>query len=166
MDFTFRKALPSESPIAFALLKQASETLAEKNINQWGYWQDPPADKIQWIQEGFDNGEFYFTVNESGNIMGMFRLLESDPMYWGERHDNAIYLHSLVTDKEFAGIKLGNKVLEHISNIYKKKGTQYFRLDCLSTNPGLCQYYEKQGFKQVGTITLKYGTFNLYQIEL
>jgi ribosomal protein S18 acetylase RimI-like enzyme len=166
MDFTFRNALPSESPIAFTLLKQASQTLAEKNIDQWSYWQDPPEDKIQWIQEGFDNGEFYFVVNASNTVMGMFRLLKSDPMYWGERHDCAIYLHSLVTNKTYAGQKLGNRILEHIAAIYREKGTQYFRLDCLSINPALCSYYTNQGFKQVGTQTLKYGTFNLYQMEL
>ena len=58
MKIIFKKASHSELPDALKFFKLASLALQEKKVNQWGYWQNPPKDKIDWVHEGFENKEF------------------------------------------------------------------------------------------------------------
>jgi len=166
MDFKFRKAETNETNIAFDLLKLAAQTLAEKNINQWSYWVNPPKDKIEWIKDGFFNHEFFFIENDNKEIMGMFRLLDDDPIYWGEMNDKAKYLHSLIIHNKFSNNKIGKRVIDRVSEEALKNGIHYLRLDCEATNRKLCEYYENQGFIKVNQKTLPYSTYNLYQKRL
>lgn len=166
MNFNLRKAKSEETNIAFDLLKLAAKTLAKKNVEQWQYWNNPPVEKIKWIEEGFSKGEFFIIENDGEEIMGMVRILEKDLFYWGERNDKALYVHSLVIHQDFSGNKLGNRVLKKIENDAKENKFDLLRLDCDSTNTKLCEYYTKQGFLIVGNKKLPFSTNNLFQKKI
>ncbi|MDY7395763.1 GNAT family N-acetyltransferase [Aureibaculum sp. 2210JD6-5] len=166
MKFTLKLAHVVKINKAFDLLKSASKTLAEKNIKQWDYWQNPPIEKVNWVKEGFSNNEFYFIENDNKELMGMVRIMDKDLTYWGAMNDKAKYVHSLVISEKFSGNRLGTEVVKKIEKDAKKDNYDYLRLDCDSTNLKLCQYYEQQGFVKVGQKKLPLGVYNLYQKEL
>ena len=60
MDFAFVRADLSDLSKAFALLEEAAKMLQEKGVNQLQCWLSPGASDLEWVQEGFEQGEFYF----------------------------------------------------------------------------------------------------------
>lgn len=166
MIFKLKQAHLDDIQIAFDLLKSASITLEEKKVNQWQYWQDPPVEKIKWVEDGFLNNEFYFIENANDEVMRMVRILEKDLSYWRVMNDQSKYIHSLVIDKAFSGNNLGKQVILCIEKNVKKNNFEYLRLDCDATNAKLCTYYENLGFILVEQKQLPLGVYNLYQKEL
>jgi GNAT superfamily N-acetyltransferase len=165
MYFTTRKASLSEINSALSLLKSAASTLQQKGINQWGIWLDPPAEKIKWVEEGFNHGEYYF-IYINDRIAGMYRILTTDELYWGPQETEARYVHSLVVLQEFAGLKIGRRVLEKLIGETREAGIPLFRVDCNAANNKLCQYYEELGFRQVGLKQMPHSLNCLYKLKL
>ena len=163
MKISFRVAYSNETDIALGLLKQAAYRLKSKEINQWQYWINPSAEKIQWIMDGFENKEFNFIL-DGESIIGMFRLLDIDELYWGKKNDHSNYLHSLVIINDYVGLNIGRDVLKEVIHQSKGKGISFFRLDCNASNTKLCKFYESIGFKKVGEVDMPHSLNNLYQI--
>jgi len=151
---------------AFDLLHHTSENLEQKGISQWLYWQNPPQEKIDWVQAGFEANEFYWIKNESNDLMGMVRVMNKDELYWGEHATKAKYIHSLVVHTNFAGQQIGKQVIDIIEKMAKDDRCDYLRLDCDATNKKLCAYYTQQRFEKVGERKLPLGTYNLYQRKI
>ena len=156
----------AELSIVLGLLKESAEFLQSKKLDQWSYWLNPPQERIDWITEGIKQHEFYFVKNESDVIIGMFRLLFEDELYWGKQNDKAGYVHSLVIKSEFKGNGFGNKIMKHIESLLIEKSISLFRLDCVANNQGLCNYYKNLGFKKVGEIQMPLSLNNLYEKTL
>ncbi len=167
-NISFRLANISELSLALSLLKEAAEWLQTKNTQQWSFWINPPVEKVAWIKEGFENEEFYF-VYQNEILLGMFRLMYFDEQYWGkrpDRFDKAAYVHSLTIKREFAGQALGALFLQKIEDKLRSEGIFKFRLDCMQSNEGLCNYYERQGFIKVGEVQMSWAMQNLYEKKL
>ena len=165
MKISYRLAVVSEINICFNLLKLAATRLQSNKINQWQYWLNPTEEKIQWIKDGFLKKEFNFILHGDA-IIGMFRLLHEDKLYWGETSGVSNYIHSFVVIDEFVGKHIGSNVLKDVINKTKVDGIPFFRLDCNASNQNLCNYYEKIGFIKVGEILMPHSLNNLYQIDL
>ena len=164
MKFSYRIADSHEIEIAFQLLKHAANRLKLKGVNQWQYWLKPIPEKIKWIEDGFENNEFNFIL-DGESIIGMFRLLDKDELYWGVKDDCSNYLHSLVIIDDYVGLNIGRDILIQVIENSKKQGISFFRLDCNASNPKLCRFYENIGFKKVGEVDMPHSLNNLYQIE-
>jgi len=168
MKVIFTPALSSDLSIALNFFKQASKALGEKQVKQWQYWIDPPIEKLEWVKEGFENGEFYFVSNTKGDKIAMFRLLEKDTLYWEKKGEelNTRYVHSLVVPPQYSGLGIGKAVMYKIIDQLKEEKIKKFRLDCDSSNKRLCAYYEGYGFIKVGEKTTKFSVNNLYEMSL
>lgn len=168
-NISFQLANITELSLTLSLLKEAAVWLQSKNTQQWSFWINPPKGKIDWIKEGFENEEFYFVYQNNEILLGMFRLMYFDEQYWGERpdrFDKAAYVHSLTIKREFAGQALGALFLQKIEDKLRSEGIFKFRLDCMQSNIGLCNYYERQGFTKVGEVQMSWAMQNLYEKEL
>jgi ribosomal protein S18 acetylase RimI-like enzyme len=163
MEILFEQITIDQKNEVLTLFKEAAEKISKKNIDHWQYWKNPPIEKIQWMEDGILNEEFFFVKTHNGQIIGMVRILENDILYWGPKADKAKYIHSLVVIEEYEGKGIGKAVLQKIENEAKQNGYQYLRLDCDSKNPKLCNYYEQQGFEKTGTKVLPLSKYNLYQ---
>ena len=167
-NITFRLAKIDELSSALSLLKEAALWLQTKNTQQWSFWINPSEERINWIKEGFESKEFYFVfINEI--FVGMFRLMYFDEQYWGKRPDRldkAAYVHSLTIKREFGGQGLGALFLQEIEEKLRSEGIFKFRLDCMQSNTGLCNYYESQGFLKVGEVEMSWAVQNLYEKDL
>lgn len=168
MKVIFTQAHSTDLSIALNFFKLASEALSEKQVKQWQYWNDPPKEKVDWVKEGFENGEFYFVSNTKGDKIAMFRLLEEDVLYWGIKGKelNTRYVHSLVVPPQYSGMGVGKAVMHKIIEQLKEEKVEKFRLDCDSSNKRLCDYYEAYGFIKVGHKTTKFSVNNLYEMSL
>jgi ribosomal protein S18 acetylase RimI-like enzyme len=165
MDIKIRQANANEVAIALALFEEAALKLREKGTNQWQHWINPTPAYINRVQKGFDD-KVYFFVEKSGQLAGMFRLMDSDEEYWGQQREAAIYLHSFMTKPVFKGQGIGSAVLKLVEIQIRERGINYFRLDCIADNEALCHYYEKQGFKRVQTREMPHYTVQLFEKKI
>ncbi|MBN2390409.1 MAG: GNAT family N-acetyltransferase [Anaerolineae bacterium] len=162
MDLYFRPAQPDETSIVLQLLKEAALWLQKKRVDYWQDWLNPPLLFVQWIQQGFERGEFYL-VYQQDELIGCFRLQWEDDAFWGTRAEPAGYLHSLTTVRRLAGQRWGEHILTLIEAHCQAAGKEYLRLDCGSQVTGLCRYYELNGFQQVGSTTVHGEALTLYE---
>ncbi len=168
MKLRFKQAGKEDLNEALAYFKAASLALREKNLSQWHYWDQPPEDKISWVKQGFEKGEFFFVYNQKDQKVGLFRLLDTDTLYWNERglEHNTRYVHSLVISRNETGKGLGKSILQKLRDQLKKNGISKFRLDCDASNKRLCKYYEDFGFIKAGEKKTQYAVNNLYEMFL
>ena len=163
MDFAFVRADLPDLSKAFSLLEEAAKMLQEKGVDQWQCWLSPNSSDIKWVQEGFEQGEFYFLEHKEWGTVGMVRIQVDDVLYWGKQEEQALYVHSLIIRSSFSGKGIGVQVIDRILGMAAKRKILWLRLDCNSSNPRLCKYYEDQNFKQVGTKHFEDFSCNLYQ---
>lgn len=161
----FIQATNSNLNTILIMLKNASTSLNKKGIEQWAYWQNPPQEKIDWLTQGILNNEFFF-VHSDNKLIGMFRLLFEDELYWGKQIKAAGYIHSLVIKPAFKGNQFGTKIIQRIEQNLLTENIKLIRLDCVSNNNGLCSYYEKLGFIKVGEVKMPLSLNNLYEKKL
>ncbi|GAB1309213.1 GNAT family N-acetyltransferase [Urechidicola sp. KH5] len=156
---------PDQFKEVLELLKKSAQRLKDNNIQQWDYWLNPPQEKIDWIQEGIANKEFFFFY-QSEELFGMYRLLYEDILYWGHQEKKAGYIHSLVVKPVFSGKGIGSQVMQHIEHELIQQDIHLLRLDCVANNKRLCKYYEQLGFMKVGEVQMPLSFNNLYEKQL
>lgn len=166
MELLFKTITHADLQFVLDMFKAAAEKIAEKNIDHWQYWKNPPQEKIQWVEAGLKNGEFVFIYTNKGQKIGMVRILNEDVLYWGVQEQKAKYVHSLAIQEAFNGKGFGKKVLQAIAEEAKQARCMFLRLDADSKNPKLCKYYEDMGFVKVGEKQLPLSVYNLYQKSL
>ncbi|MBL3658811.1 GNAT family N-acetyltransferase [Fulvivirga sp. 2943] len=166
MEFEFKQIQKQDKNKVLALFKEAAEKIAKMKVDHWQYWKNPPKEKIEWVEEGISNNEFYFINDQVGENIGMVRILNEDQLYWGYQKEKAKYVHSLVIKEKYNGRGIGSKVLQKIEEIAKSDGCAYIRLDADSKNLKLCKYYEKMGFEKKGVKELPLSYYNLYQKKI
>lgn len=166
MEFNFRKIEKKDKDKVLELFKEAAEKINKMNIDHWQYWKNPPKEKIEWVEEGILNNEFFFINELNGKNIGMVRILDEDLLYWGKQKEKAKYVHSLVIKEDYNGKGLGTKILQKIETTAKTDNCKYLRLDADSKNPKLCQYYEKIGFEKMGIKELPLSNYNLYEKKI
>ncbi|MDH4473561.1 MAG: GNAT family N-acetyltransferase [Fluviicola sp.] len=165
MSLSFEKIKPNELHVVLNYLRSAATTLQQKGVEQWAVWLNPQQINIDWVEKGIQEGEYYLILMEESPI-GIVRLSETDEIYWGKQTSDARYIHSLVIEERFSGLGLGKQVIELVIQQAIAASIPFIRLDCIATNPGLCNYYESQGFKQVGQKQMPHSLNNLYEKAL
>lgn len=164
-SFTIEHAQSDALPEILNLLKIAAVHLKVKDIDQWDYWLDPPQERLEWVKSGLENGQFHF-IKSNEQLIGMYRLMNEDSLYWGKQDQDAYYLHSLVVKPQYAGKAIGQQIIDQLKNQAKFNGKSLLRLDCHAGNKALCNYYEKQGFLKVGQVQMPYSLNNLYEFKV
>jgi len=162
MNLSFEQIKPNELAVVLDYLRSAATTLQQKGVSQWTVWLNPQPTNIDWVEKGIRKGKYYLILKEKSRI-GIVRLSETDETYWGQQPSEARYIHSLVIDERFSGLGLGKQVIELMIQQAISDNIPFMRLDCISTNTALCNYYESQGFKKVGQIQMPHSLNNLYE---
>jgi ribosomal protein S18 acetylase RimI-like enzyme len=165
MDIKIRQANANEVAIALTLFEEAALVLREKGTTQWQHWINPTPAYVNRVQKGFDDNVYFF-VEKSGQLAGMFRLMDSDEEYWGQQAEAAVYLHSFSTRPAFKGQEIGATVLTLIENQTRERGIDYFRLDCIASNVALCNYYIRQGFVPIRKKEMPHYEVQLFEKRL
>ncbi|WP_319044852.1 GNAT family N-acetyltransferase [Kribbella solani] len=80
---------------------------------------------------------------------------DADTELWTpeERAEPSRYVHKLTVDRQFAGTGLGARILNWAGDQAAREGAAWLRLDAWTTNPKLHDYYVRQGFEHLRTVT-------------
>jgi GNAT superfamily N-acetyltransferase len=142
-----RLATEADVPSVAAMLDEATLFVRSKGSDQWPV--PFPQDELRRRVAG---GELY-VVEVGREPAATFTLLLEDPFFWGERPPDAVYLHKLAVRRDFAGRKLGARIVEWIVSDAAGRGREFVRLDCQRDLPGIRAYYERLGFELRGEKT-------------
>jgi protein-tyrosine phosphatase len=138
----------AESGDAPALLGLRDELAAWMVANGIPGWQ-PGEMPLSSVEGAIDRGEV-FVLEDQGELVGSVSVMWSDPVIWGDRPDDAGYVHGLMVRRSRAGANLGRELLAWAELHIRRHGRPRARLDCVSTNKRLRRYYEDAGYTLVG----------------
>jgi protein-tyrosine phosphatase len=129
-----------------------AELLTDATNRKQGYGD------TSWGSEAFTNQEVLdmlhdgqlFVAVQGDQLVGTFMTTPVDERIWGARgHDGtALYVHRMATSSKTKGQSIGSELLNWLANKAKEEGLSALRLDC-GENTGLCNYYQRQGFKEL-----------------
>jgi GNAT superfamily N-acetyltransferase len=127
------------------LLEEAAAWLEKRGIRQWPvggfrlsaeYYAE--SIKLREVQLAFVGDE----------LVGALRLLLREPVVWPEVvGDDAVYVYNLAVRRTWANRGLGRRLLEWIEARAASLGRIYVRLDCVTENEFLRNYYVQAGFE-------------------
>jgi GNAT superfamily N-acetyltransferase len=126
-----------------SILEEAAAWLRSRGIDQW-----PAVFRREVVADQVSRREVYLGW-AGAEAAGTFSLQAADPVMWGERAPDALYLHGLAVRRHHAG--LGRELLAWAERAAGAAGKRYLRLDCMAANPRLRAYYERAGFAHRGT---------------
>ena len=89
-----------------------------------------------------------------GKIACIFSIAFDDPLIWKEKSlEPSIYIHRIVSNRDFQGVKLVPKITEWAKIYAKNIGKNFVRMDTWGDNRKLVDYYVGCGFTFLGVIT-------------
>ncbi|QNP75807.1 GNAT family N-acetyltransferase [Streptomyces roseirectus] len=142
---TYRRATPEDAPLLVRLRDTAALWQLARGIVQW-----QPGEKTEaHFRTRMAEGEVWLAESD-GVTAGAYELWWTDKPAWGPRPDDAGYIHRLMTVPHTAPPGTGRHLLTHAESRIAAAGRPWARLDCLSTNPRLREYYESAGYQVVG----------------
>jgi ribosomal protein S18 acetylase RimI-like enzyme len=149
-EYVLRPAQRDDLPAVMALLGEAAAWLAGRRIVQW------PANGFprSRIAGGVGRGTVYL-LTTTKNVPAATVTVDAaaDPEFWVDDRD-ALYVHKLATGRAFAGQGLGAHLLDWAGDLADSDGRHWLRLDCAKQNPGLQDFYRRQGFAHLRTVDL------------
>jgi ribosomal protein S18 acetylase RimI-like enzyme len=136
------------------LLEETAEWLAARGIKQW-----PPGDfrrSAAYYAESIAHEEVQLAFADD-ELVGTLRLLLREPIVWPDIvEDDGVYVYNLAIRRTWADRGLGLQLLDWVSHRAASLGRRYVRLDCVSDNAFLREYYESAGFEDRGDIEALY----------
>ncbi|WP_188456092.1 GNAT family N-acetyltransferase [Virgibacillus oceani] len=163
-EYSVRVAKVDDTNDVLQLLRNVAFWLEKKGIQQWEYLRNGGEDGE--IRQDITSGTTYVVEDNDKNIVATFNLSpnqnEWDVAIWGERKDNAYYLHRLAVSRDHSDNQIGSKLLHWIDeNNSISEG--YLRLDCIASNPVLNRYYEEAGYTFIGCTGEGENTFSRFE---
>jgi ribosomal protein S18 acetylase RimI-like enzyme len=130
-------------------LRRALEDWMAGRVEQWPRGSLPHERIVAEVGAGE-----WWVVRDGVGLAATARLLDADPLFWGDDATPALYVHGLMVDRRLRGRGLGGALIEWASRRAVAAGVDLVRLDCRASNPVLRAYYEARGFHVVGTAEL------------
>jgi len=151
-------AAATDRDIALAILLDGAERQARHQTYAWG------ADELaKTVDRALQHDELYL-ARRDGVAVGVFVLQWADPFYWGERPDDAGYVHKLAVREDAAGGSVGQEMLRWAEERVRGVGRDVVRPDCDADNPRLNAYYRDAGFVLQSMLVRADGLrMNLYE---
>jgi protein-tyrosine phosphatase len=158
-NLTIRKAGVKDLTKILDILTDAARWRAK--AGEFNPWPVPfPESRVSpWLSEG----RVYLAELPDEGAVGTFTLLWEDPTFWGPQPPTAGYLHRVAVLRRCAGRGVGAQMLAWAADQVTAAGRRLLRLDTLASNPKLCRYYELQGFRRVGDVTLEGHLYALFE---
>jgi GNAT superfamily N-acetyltransferase len=151
------------------LLVNAAEWLKTKGTTQWDYYLTDLEGNSDEINESIKRRNTYLFEKEGESVASI--TLEDKPGEWdmdiwgGEAaQENVIYLHRILVNRNYAGLEIGDALMEWAKKNARQHGKSSIRFDCLNSNKGLNHYYQRHyALKGISEI---YGKHSKYEIIL
>lgn len=161
MSLEINRATPSDAEALASILQEANNFKHTQGDRIWGRYDFTLPETLELIEEGHT-----YVATVDGDPAGCVRLLWSDERIWGENlgNDNkAGYVNRLATKDSFRAQGIGAQIVSWTAEQVQTAGKEYLRLDCSTSNEGLCAYYRKLGFTVVDKLLLPNYDPTLFQ---
>jgi GNAT superfamily N-acetyltransferase len=151
-------ATKKDLPVVVGLIEDARKWLTTKGTDQWAN-PYPDADrKLARVQEGIERGETWIVWDGKIAAATVTIKTERNGVVWSEQitdcdlSEPAVYVHRLITAREYAGLGLGAELIDWAGlRGCRSYGAKWVRLDVWTTNIALHKYYMGTGFEPCGT---------------
>jgi len=152
-----RPASQEDATTVAELLDEATRWVGDLGYEQWPL--PFPRDELA---AAIDRAEV-FVVEDEGDPVATVTLLWDDPLYWGERPPDAVYVHKFAVRRDRSGRGIGAAIMAWANAEAVEAGRDFLRLDCLRDNPGIREYYEQLGFEHRSDLILGGRAMSLYE---
>ncbi|MER5253699.1 MULTISPECIES: GNAT family N-acetyltransferase [unclassified Streptomyces] len=143
---THRLAGEEDIPTLVALYDGAARWMRDRGIDQW-----KPGEKGAAHFRGRIASDEVWLAYDGETVAGAYEVWWADEPAWGEQPPVAGYVHRLMT-RRGAPAGTGRAMLARAERRIAEAGRQRCRLDCVSSNPRLREYYEAAGYTVVGEL--------------
>ncbi len=140
-------ARPDDVAALVALRDSLARWLLSLGVRQW-----LPGEFRVDRMRGWVDPSWVHVHRSDGDIAAAVAVLPSDTAIWADDGD-AGYIHLLMVAREHAGRGLGDEALAHAERLLTGSGRSLSRLDAVSANPALHQWYAARGYDPVGVKT-------------
>jgi GNAT superfamily N-acetyltransferase len=139
------------------LIEEARGWLWTKDTDQWEKpWPDEKARDAR-VLRGLENGKTWIVWDHNAPAATVTIATRANPAVWSrpgcecDLSDRAVYVHRLITGRNYAGWGLGAELIDWAGlRGQRLYGAKWIRIDVWSTNKGLHDYYLKRGFEPCG----------------
>ncbi len=97
----------------------------------------------------------------NGAAVGTITLQWADPLNWGERPNDAGYIHKLAVIRAAAGNQIGAHMVAWAEDQIIAAGRGYSRLDFPASNPAMHRFYGQLGYELRGEKVINGMTLSL-----
>lgn len=147
MNYTILPATTRDLPLVMDLFNQAIQYQNENKYIGWHSMDNT------FIESDIHQGLLYKILSEE-KILCVFCICYVDQLIWREREKgNAIYLHRIVLNRKYEGLKIFKVVLHWAIEQARMKNLRYVRMDTWAENAKLIGYYKGYGFKFIENYT-------------
>ncbi|MNK35205.1 Acetyltransferase (GNAT) family protein [compost metagenome] len=115
------------------------------------HWQGFSRELVQ--TEIAENRQYKILVG--GEIACVFAVTFNDKLIWGDRDQDAIYIHRIVTHPNFRGYAFVKEIIKWARQYSLDNELKYIRMDTWADNEKLLEYYTGCGFGYVGVVTMQ-----------
>jgi ribosomal protein S18 acetylase RimI-like enzyme len=157
---TMTPATAADTDSVIAVLMNAVQWLHSRGLPTWN------PNTLPYVMEPLiARGEVYLArINDQP--VGTVTVQWSDPAFWGERPDDAGYIHKLAIMRSVAGQQIGAQMVSWAESLIMQHGRPYARLDCHAENPAINRFYQSAGYQVRGIVTVHGVPLNLYEKPL
>lgn len=145
MSYQLQKAHPQDVPVIFEMILEKDQWMKEKGITQWQDTHYLDIFPLSYYQQEQEKGNLFVLTDNKHNIIASAVVNDYDSN-WHD-HQPALYIHRLVSRPHLQG---GSYFLKRIEDYARQLNKHYIRLDSMTSNQPLTQYYQKHGFIAVG----------------
>ncbi|MFF5382060.1 GNAT family N-acetyltransferase [Pedobacter suwonensis] len=115
------------------------------------HWQGFNMDMVQ--TEINENRQYKILID--GVVACVFAVTFKDPLIWGARDHDAIYIHRIVTHPDFRGYAFVKEIIKWAKDYAVGNNIKFIRMDTWADNKKLLEYYTDCGFNYVGVVTME-----------
>jgi len=158
-----RKAILNDVKNIFDVYLNAVTKLKKEGIEQW----DEIYPDINTVKNDVQKGEMYvMVINGHIAAAGVINDYTEDYENGNWKYDDYRVIHRLCVNTYYQNMGFGKKMLEYIEDEIKKMGFKSVRIDVFPKNTVAVNMYENAGYKCVGRVEYRKGTFLLYEKPL
>ncbi|WBB71689.1 GNAT family N-acetyltransferase [Micromonospora sp. WMMD1128] len=153
---TVRPGRPGDAPAVLRLFDSAIAWLAERGrTGQWGV--DPASTDPRRIDQAdaYAAGDGLWFAEIDGTEVGAL-VVGAATEYVPPATEPELYVNLLVTDRAYAGLGIGARLLAHAADLARERGLGLLRVDCYrSPDRALVRFYEGCGFTATDPFTVE-----------
>lgn len=157
-----RQASFGDASMVAEVLACAAAELARRGKALWTSSEVSESVVANHVRQGM-----YYVGFDGGGVIGVFRFQLNDHTFWPEiTEGSSAFLHKMAVHPSRQGHEAAQQLLGFASDLARRHGRRYLRLDCVSGRPKLRGVYERFGFRHHSEKVLDGRVFDRFELEI